>query len=206
MSEKLDEILDHHYDGIREYDNPMPGWWVAIFWVTIVFAAAYFVWYHAPMEGRSIYDGYEESRVADLKAQFKDVGELKPLEVDAATLAAWAKSEKYANYRAIGKAVFKSSCVSCHGDDATGLVGPNLTDNQWKNVKVITDIPKVITYGANKNAMPAKGGANLSSNEIAVVAAYVASLREHPVAGGKHIDGEAVIPAWPEVKEESEKK
>jgi mono/diheme cytochrome c family protein len=155
------------------------------------------------MEGRSVYDGYEDSRVEDLKAQFKDIGELKPLDVDGPTLSAWAKNEKYANYRAIGRAVFRSNCVSCHGDEAMGMVGPNLTDNKWKNVKVITDIPRVITNGANNNAMPKQGG-KLSPNEIAVVAAFVASLREHPKEGGIHIAGEVEIAPWPEPKVEAE--
>src|SRR3954462_12881445 len=39
-------LLDHRYDGIAEYDNPLPGWWRAIFWGTIVFAAGYWVWFH----------------------------------------------------------------------------------------------------------------------------------------------------------------
>lgn len=198
MSEKLDQILDHDYDGIREYDNPMPGWWVGIFWITIVFAACYFVWYHVPVEGRSIYDGYEESKVQVLKAQFKEYGERDALKEDAATLSMWAMSKKpkWENFRTIGKVIFKSNCVACHGDEATGLVGPNLTDDKWKNVRVISDIPKVITFGANNGAMPAKGGANLSSTEIAAVMAYVASLREHPKEG-KGIAGEVDVAPWP---------
>ena len=38
-------LLDHEYDGIREYDNPLPGWWRFIFYASIVFAVAYFIWF-----------------------------------------------------------------------------------------------------------------------------------------------------------------
>jgi cytochrome c oxidase cbb3-type subunit 3 len=43
---KQDRLLDHEYDGIQEYDNPMPRWWTFLFWVTIVFAALY--WFNVP--------------------------------------------------------------------------------------------------------------------------------------------------------------
>ena len=46
-------IEDHDYDGIRELDNPLPGWWRAMFWGTIVFAAGYFVWFHVADKGES---------------------------------------------------------------------------------------------------------------------------------------------------------
>lgn len=192
----MDQLTDHDYDGIREYDNPMPGWWVAIFWITIVFAAGYFVWYHAPVEGRSIKDSYEEARVADLKKQFKDIGELKPLDTPGEVLAGWAQNEKFT---AIGRAIFKSNCASCHGDNAQGLVGPNLTDGKYKNIRVITDIPRVITNGVN--AMPPKGGMpGMSNNEVGVVAAYVISLRGQNVPGPLY-PGKVEIPPFPKAAE-----
>ena len=190
---KMDELLDHDYDGIHEYDNPMPGWWVAIFWATIIFAAAYFVWYHAPVEGRSIYDNYQEAQVADLRLQFKDIGELKPLEAPGELIAAWAHDDKFLK---IGQAVFKSNCVSCHGNDGQGLIGPNLTDDKYKNIKTITDLPKIISNGANNGAMPAWKN-RILPNEVAVVAAYVASLRGQNLPGIS-IAGEQEIPPWPQ--------
>jgi hypothetical protein len=43
---EMDHLLDHEYDGIQEYDNPLPLWWLAIFWATIVFTPLYILFYH----------------------------------------------------------------------------------------------------------------------------------------------------------------
>src|SRR5690242_895892 len=51
-------LLDHSVDGIREYDNPLPGWWRAIFWATIFFAAGYWIWFHVAGWGRTPDEKY----------------------------------------------------------------------------------------------------------------------------------------------------
>ena len=76
-------------------------------------------------------------------------------------------------------------------------MGPNLTDNYYKNVHKVEDIVRVIAQGAGNGAMPA-WGTRLLPNEIVLVSAYVASLRdsgEHE--GGKLPEG-SEIPPWPE--------
>src|SRR3989338_6760548 len=54
-----DRLLDHEYDGIEEYDNPLPGWWVWLFWATIVFSGVYVAFYHMG-PGPSVIGQYEE--------------------------------------------------------------------------------------------------------------------------------------------------
>src|SRR5689334_25142157 len=54
------QLLDHEYDGIREYDNPLPRWWVAIFWGSFWFALGYFFYFHLSGTGTSIAQGYAE--------------------------------------------------------------------------------------------------------------------------------------------------
>ena len=51
-----DEALlsDHMYDGIQEYENPMPRWWVWTFWGTFYFAICYVLWFHVFMRGTSV--------------------------------------------------------------------------------------------------------------------------------------------------------
>ena len=51
---------DHNYDGIEEYDNPLPGWWKWLFWLTIFFSVPYFFWYHIG-EGSSLQEEYDTS-------------------------------------------------------------------------------------------------------------------------------------------------
>jgi cytochrome c oxidase cbb3-type subunit 3 len=97
-------------------------------------------------------------------------------------------------WMALGANVFKNNCTACHGASAQGIVGPNLTDDAWKNVKVLTDIPRVIANGAAGGAMPA-WKTRLEPNELVLVASYVASLRGKNVPG-KPPEGE-IIPPWP---------
>src|SRR6478609_5413592 len=84
VPEKVDEprILEHSYDGIREYDNPLPGWWRAIFWGSIVFAAGYWIWFqftpwHSTPESqyRQALAEYEANRDIRAAAEAANVSE-----------------------------------------------------------------------------------------------------------------------------------
>ena len=188
-TDERDVVLDHEYDGIREYDNPTPGWWNFIFFATFVFSIWYFLYYHASSISTSVAQGYENDMTEDLKKRFSTIGELKP---DQPTLVKYMAN---AEWRGVGAAVFKANCVSCHGAEAAGQIGPNLTDEYWKNVKQITDIPQVILNGAAAGAMPA-WKTRLHPNEVVLVAAYVASLRGKNLPGPRGPEGEKIAP-WP---------
>jgi cytochrome c oxidase cbb3-type subunit 3 len=186
------QLTDHNYDGIEEYDNPLPGWWTWLWVGSIVFSVIYWVYYQSSVPGRSMVDDYTDSVAANLRLQFAELGELKP---DRDTLLKYMNDKRWLM---VGEIVFKSNCVSCHGQNAEGKVGPNLTDDYWKNVKVIEDIPKVIAAGANGQAMPSWKN-RLHPNELVLVACYVASLRGSAPANGKPPEGDQ-IPPWPKEK------
>ena len=74
-------------------------------------------------------------------------------------------------------------CYACHGQDAKGLVGPNLTDDVWIHNKgtfseLIAQINKGVPKEESKSGlpMPAKGGSTISDDDVKAVAAYVWSL------------------------------
>lgn len=185
------EILtDHSYDGIQEYDNPLPGWWKFLFWVTIIFSPIYYMYFHAA-DGRSIHDDYNRHMASIFELRFAEIGEL---EADRATIVKYMREEP--KWMAVGEVVYKANCVSCHGASGEGQVGPNLTDDHWKNVRNIEDIAKVIEDGAANGAMPAWKNRLSHKNQIVLTAAYVASLRSSPVAG-KAPEGDPIAP-WPE--------
>ncbi len=188
MSDKNQELLDHQYDGIQEYDNPLPGWWTWLFVGTVLFSLVYWVYYQTGVAGRSIDDEYTLDLADDLRVRFAEIGTLTP---DRLTLL---KYKDDAKWRLVGEIVFKTNCVSCHGDKAEGKVGPNLCDDSWKNVKVIEDIASVVANGANGQAMPAWKN-RLHPNELVLVASYVASLRGSNPPGGKPPEGNP-IPPW----------
>lgn len=186
---KRDQLSGHEYDGIQEYDNPTPAWWTVVFIASIFFSFFYFVYYHSGVPDRSIKDSYQAAVTADLKKRFASMGELT---VSEANMLAWMQKP---DFMQVGQGVFKSNCVSCHGPDAQGLVGPNLTDDYYKNIKKLTDIPRVVTNGAANGAMPA-WGSRLHPNEVALVATYVASLRGKNLEGPRGQEGDKIAP-WP---------
>ncbi len=184
-----DVVRDHEYDGIKEYDNPTPGWWSFIFFATFVFSIWYFLYYHASTISTSVAQGFENDVTEDLRKRFSTIGDLKP---DEPTLLRYMAN---AEWKAVGASVFKTNCVSCHGPDAAGQVGPNLTDDHWKNVVKLADIPQVIMNGAGAGAMPA-WKTRLHPNEVVLVAAYVASLRGKNLPGPRGPEGQVIAP-WP---------
>ena len=180
----------HSYDGIEEFDNPLPAWWTWLFVISIAFCPFYWIYFHSNIEGRSIHDQHELAVAENSRLQFAQMGMLDP---DRETIVRCMNDEDLVT---VGRIVFKANCVVCHGRSGEGKVGSNLTDNFYKNVQNIEDIATVIAKGANGNAMPA-WASRLHPNEVVLVAAYVASLRDTNVENGKMKEGRE-SPPWPE--------
>lgn len=177
---KRDELLSHDADGIREFDNALPRWWLYGFYFTIVFGVAYFVNYHllpSPIFGRAtLVAEYEDSvRLAAASApRAGGGGSAAPIVAltDAASL------EK-------GRAIFEGPtnvCFSCHRPDLGGLVGPNLTDDYWLHGCSAAQIAANIKTGfPEKGMLPFGSGQHLSDEEVLQVVSYVLSRHDsHP--------------------------
>jgi cytochrome c oxidase cbb3-type subunit 3 len=207
-----DELLDHEYDGIREFDNPCPAWWHLIFIGSIVFSVFYWAFFHlgpsAGKNGWTLLDAYEQANAENLNLQFGGVeltlDERTMLELMQGTFAPPADPEaepadgtpaEPKDWLAMGATIFKTNCKSCHAEDGSGLVGPNLTDDHYKNVKTLLDIATVIENGAANGSMPAWKN-RLDTNQVVLVSAYVADMRGKNLTGPKGPEGD-VIPPWP---------
>ena len=189
-----DQVTDHNYDGIQEYDNPTPGWWVWIFVASIIFAFFYFMYYHGDVPAnRSIHDSLNES-VDELAKKKLAALHITELTVNEPNMLQWMTNPDFTAY---GRSVFKQNCTSCHGENGQGIIGPNLTDDYYKNVAKLTDIPRVITNGANNGAMPTWQN-RLSPIDIDLVATYVATLRGQNLPSGisPATYGDKIAP-WP---------
>lgn len=184
-------IKGHEYDGIREFDNPTPGWWHLIFLVSIVFSGFYFVMSF----GSPLYVGPLDRLAAQERAEYERMfAGIGTLENNPATILVLMDNPKW---RAIAEGTFRGNCVSCHGADGGGQVGPNLCDDAYKNVRIVTDIYDVIANGAANGAMPPWAG-RFSHNERILLSAYVASMRgTTPTGNARDPEGE-VIPPWPD--------
>jgi cytochrome c oxidase cbb3-type subunit III len=178
------------HDGICETDRPVPGWWKWIFVSTIVIAPIYAVYFHAGVPGRSMADQLQQNVAENLRRQYAEIGDL---EGDQATMVRMLQEPKWVG---VGKSIFKANCVSCHGLEGGGLVGPNLCDDNYKHIKELPDILKVLNEGLAGGAMPAWGKRFSHKNDLVLLAVYVASLRGSKPAGGKGPDG-SPIAAWP---------
>lgn len=184
-----DMLSGHSYDGIQEYDNPLPGWWKFLFWVSIIFAPIYYMYFHAGAEGRSIHDQYDKQMASIFELRFKEIGDLKG---EREEILRFVNEDR--KWLKVGEAVYKTNCTNCHGADGGGLIGPNLTDNAWKHVSNVEGIVRVLEQGAGNGAMPAWKNRLSHQNLIVLTAAYVASLRENPVEG-KPPEGRE-LPPW----------
>lgn len=166
MGRETDEILDHAYDGIQEYDNPLPRWWLILFYLSIAFGFVY-VPYYMWGPGPSPAEEYEaEMKAAGGLVPAKmvfDAAELKPLVADAARIES-------------GKALYGKNCVACHTPAGGGSVGPNLTDEFWLHGGSAKNIAEVIANGVPAKGMIAWKG-QLKKDEIIDLAAFVRSLK-----------------------------
>lgn len=162
--------LGHDYDGITEYDNPLPGWWKAIFVATIVFAAVYGIYYHLGGPGQSELQEYETEMAAYYEAQAKSG---KAIKVSEEMILMFGKS---ADALERVKGTYVAKCVQCHGAQGEGGIGPNLTDRFWIHGGKPLEVWKTINDG-----VPAKGmlawGKQLKPDEVATLAAYVLSFQ-----------------------------
>ncbi|MEM8873565.1 MAG: cbb3-type cytochrome c oxidase N-terminal domain-containing protein [Planctomycetota bacterium] len=184
-----DPLTGHAYDGITEFDNPMPGWWMAIFIATCIFGIAYGFVSLVMQEKWGTRNSYQVAVAEQMARDFAMMGELPN---DNETILMIASTGSLVSR---GEAIFAANCISCHGQDGMGgLVGPNLTDGVWKNVEKLEDIYDVIANGRNNNAMPAWQG-RLSPNDLVLVSGYAASLKDKNVPGGKAPEG-TFRPEW----------
>jgi cytochrome c oxidase cbb3-type subunit 3 len=183
-----DQLLDHEYDGIREYDNPTPGWWHAIFLGTVLFSLLYWAIFSFSPMAPTPQKQVAARQQAEVQKIFGALGELQN---DAPTLRKMMGDDKFMG---IAQGWYAGNCASCHGGDGGGINGVNLCDDSYKNVKKIEDIFTVITNGANVGAMPPQG-TRYSQNERVLLAAYVAHLRGTKPAAPRAAEGD-VIPPW----------
>ena len=177
---RQERLLEHDYDGIREYDNPMPRWWLWIFYASILFAPLYYL-LPTPFGAGPGKDAEYATAVAQHQAS-QPAG---PAPVDAAALLALAGDREALHE---GGEVFAKNCAACHRADGGGVIGPNLTDDYWLHGGSPTAIHTTITEGVMAKGMPAWGRI-LKPEEVDHVAAYVLSLRGSNPPAPKAPDG-----------------
>ena len=147
LSKEEDILFNHSYDGIRELDNNLPPWWVAMFYITIIFAGGY-LYYHFSGAGQSSAEAYEtEMKTAEkaVKAYLASQEEA----VDENTVTILQDEEELA----LGKNIYDNLCMTCHGALGEGGIGPNFTDKFWLHGGTIKDLFSTVKYGVPEMGM-----------------------------------------------------
>jgi cytochrome c oxidase cbb3-type subunit 3 len=169
------QTTGHVWDGdLAEFNNPMPRWWILLFYITVVFSVLYLILYPGlGTQWKGVLNWSQEGQYA---------GEVKAADAKYGPIfAAFAKEpiEKIAfdpKAKVIGERIFLNSCAQCHGSDARGSRGfPNLTDGEWLYGGSPDAIEASITNGRN-GVMPSMAAALGDKDSIADVAHYVLSL------------------------------
>ncbi|MDF2445509.1 MAG: cytochrome oxidase Cbb3 [Moraxellaceae bacterium] len=124
-----DGTTGHEYDGIREYNNPLPRWWLSLFWITIVFGVAYLALYPGLGNFKGVLGWTQTGEVAADQAAYEQKFGAIYANYAKVPIAELAKDERAMK---IGGRLFANNCSTCHGTDANGAKGfPNLTDGDW---------------------------------------------------------------------------
>lgn len=178
-AEKEGKETGHVWDGdLMEYNNPLPRWWLGMFYITLIFGIVYLALY----PGLGTFEGYlgwtsKQSYEDEMTAADKKYGPLfqKYQSQDLVVVSQDTQARK------IGERLFLNYCSTCHGSDARGARGfPNLRDNDWLWGSDAETIKLTIMDG-RKGLMPAWGGPLGGAEGVANMTDYVLSLsgREH---------------------------
>lgn len=173
------ETTGHSFDGIEERNQPLPRWWLWLFWMTLLFSVIYLVLY----PGLGKFDGVlgwsstgqwqEEVALMEKKAgPIFDQYAAEPVE----------ELVKYPEALDVGGRLFANNCATCHGSDARGARGyPNLTDDAWLYGGSPDAIRTSIANG-RQGMMPPMAGAVGGEEGARDMATYVASLSRPDIA------------------------
>lgn len=180
------EDLGHDFDGIHELDNRIPPWFNYLFLGTVVFAFVYLLDYHVlKISPLSESEYVSEIQAAEIQKRIALAAEGT---IDENTLVA-LKDEASIKF---GAETFQKYCVSCHGPQAGGLVGPNLTDQYWIHGGGVKNV-----YTTIKMGVPAKGMISwqlvFSQKQIQQIASYVLTLQGTNPPGGKSPEGQLYV-------------
>ncbi|MBI3713483.1 MAG: cytochrome-c oxidase, cbb3-type subunit III [Burkholderiales bacterium] len=180
------ETTGHVWDeNLMEQNNPLPKWWMWLFYLTIIYSAGYLVVYPGLGSYQGRFGWSQESAYAkEMKDGEAQYGPLfnKYLNTDVSVVARDPQAQE------IGQRLFLNTCAQCHGSDAQGGKGyPNLTDSDWLYGGDPQTIKTTIREGRH-GQMPPMAAALGGEDDVRNVANYVMSL-----SGGAHDPVKAVL-------------
>ncbi len=173
---RQDSVMAHEYDGIQEFDNRLPDWWMWIMWGSMVFALFYWIVFHT-LELRPL--SVEKFDAVMLQAQEEQLARAEAAGISNETLMMMTGiPDRVAD----GHELWVKHCVACHLDRGQGSVGPNLTDGFWIHGCEPMQMLTTVREGVAAKGMPAWMN-QLGPTRTQTVVAYVLTLRGTEVPG-----------------------
>ncbi|WP_126652325.1 cbb3-type cytochrome c oxidase N-terminal domain-containing protein [Chryseobacterium aureum] len=192
-TEEKDILIDHGFDGITELDNSLPKWWIGLFWFGCIFCAVYLFAFS--------FTDYAHPDAEYTKETKTMLASIQEYEKTAPQVT--LESAKYsADNIAEGQELFKTNCVTCHGDGGKGGIGPNLTDTHWINSKeksLFKNVFWMLENGSpnNPTMRPFIKEGTITGRDAEKIAAYIYHINQEtapitPAQGGAAPQGEEV--------------
>lgn len=187
LSEEKDLVMEHEFDGITELDNPTPGWFMVLFYGSIIFAIAYMFNYEVLGWGPNQDEEYAMELVAAEEAKLAFLS--KPGNAKNAVNENNMVQSTDAAVINAGMGFYKNRCSPCHGENGEGSVGPNLTDEFWLHGGGAADVFKTIKYGVPEKGM-VSWEKSLSAQQISDLTNYILSLQGSNPPNAKAPEGD----------------
>jgi len=200
------ETTGHEWDGIKELNNPLPRWWLIVFYATVIWSLVYWVlmpaWPGIAGYTKGVRNHSERENVAVQMAALNEERAAATQQlIEAPSLQAIENDANLLQFAmAAGESLFGDNCATCHGAGGQGFAGyPSLVDDAWLWGGKLEDIQQTLHYGIRSghpetrfNMMMAYGRDNLLPRE------QISDLTEYVVAlSGREADAAAVERAEP---------
>jgi len=185
----LEESLileDHNYDGIRELDNPLPPWWIYLFYLTIIFGFVYLGYYHL-FDGPSQTDDYQ-TEIAMAAHEIEAYKKIAVDYVDASTVSQLSDQASLDS----GKELYMINCAVCHRADGGGGIGPNLTDAHWILGGTIQSIFQTIAKGGRPGKGMIAWDGSLRPSEIQQISSFIMTIQGSDPENPKAPEGDLI--------------
>ncbi|MDR2982142.1 MAG: c-type cytochrome [Puniceicoccales bacterium] len=163
-------LRPHEYDGIQEFDQKLPNWWLFTLYSAIIFAFGYWFYYfqsNIPVSDRDAISAMVQAKEA------KELESLK--EINDETLWKMSRNPQFVE---AGRAVFMGTCKACHGENLEGGIGFNLADDAWVHGSKPSQIFHNALNGIPDTGMAAQGGAQLGTQKIIQAVAFILSKHD----------------------------
>lgn len=162
-------LKDHTYDGIQEYDQRLPRWWLFTLYGAVVFSVLYWLVNQFYFASQS-----EQERITEQMSKIEAIRMANSIDVNDDELF-W-KMSRNPEIVTKGEKIFQSTCTSCHGNDLKGGIGFNLVDETWVHGAAPSAVYDTVAHGA-PNGMPDWEG-TLGQQRVTQVVAYILSKND----------------------------